>query len=164
MYKAKQLWSTWTEHGPKSARYNNSPSGWFDMNTFNDFFYSYPTEIKQTRRPQGNNRRQFGISYVCRCPKSLWRRQCKVCVLATLQHSSNATLDVALFTDEGCVGKYPYRMEGQCTRQARNSCTKIQLTQGEKQKTEDGLIVMSTLMGVFMGILSPLGTLCVKLL
>nr|CAH7753231.1 unnamed protein product [Callosobruchus chinensis] len=36
------------------------------------------------------------------------------------------------------------------------------LTEGEKQKTEDGFIVISTLMGVFIGILSPLGTLCVK--
>ncbi|KAJ8721086.1 hypothetical protein PYW08_006551 [Mythimna loreyi] len=40
VYKSKQLWSTWTEQGPKEARFNNSPSGWFDMNIFNDWFFT----------------------------------------------------------------------------------------------------------------------------
>lgn len=38
VYKSKQLQCTWTERGPKDTRYNNSPSGWFDMNIFNDWF------------------------------------------------------------------------------------------------------------------------------
>ncbi|VEN52774.1 unnamed protein product [Callosobruchus maculatus] len=38
------------------------------------------------------------------------------------------------------------------------------LTEGDKQKTEDGLLVMSTLTYICVGILSPLGPLTVKLL
>ncbi|VEN58440.1 unnamed protein product [Callosobruchus maculatus] len=44
------------------------------------------------------------------------------------------------------------------------SLSMSRMTNGEKQKTEDGFIVISLLMGVCMGILSPLGPLCVKLL
>ncbi|XP_047027499.1 MFS-type transporter clz9-like [Helicoverpa zea] len=40
VYKSKQLWNTWTENGPKNTRYNCSPSGWFDMNIFNDWFFA----------------------------------------------------------------------------------------------------------------------------
>lgn len=37
-YKAKNLWQTWTENGPKGCRYNATPSGWFDSSTFTDWF------------------------------------------------------------------------------------------------------------------------------
>jgi len=38
VYKAENLWSTWTEGGPKGTRYNRSRSGWFDACCFNDWF------------------------------------------------------------------------------------------------------------------------------
>lgn len=40
VYKADHLWSTWTENGPNGARYNRTRSGWFDTNTFEDWFFS----------------------------------------------------------------------------------------------------------------------------
>ena len=38
VYKAQNLYPTWCEGGPDGTRYNISPSGWFDMNTFADWF------------------------------------------------------------------------------------------------------------------------------
>jgi len=38
VYKAENIWSTWTEGGPKGTRYNRSRSGWFDACCFNDWF------------------------------------------------------------------------------------------------------------------------------
>jgi len=38
VYKAENLWSTWTEGGPKGTRYNRSRSGWFDACCFNNWF------------------------------------------------------------------------------------------------------------------------------
>lgn len=38
VYKSTCLWTTWTEGGPPGIRYNCSPSGWFDMNIFTDWF------------------------------------------------------------------------------------------------------------------------------
>jgi hypothetical protein len=40
VYKAENIWSTWTEGGPKGTRYNRSRSGWFDSCCFNDWFQS----------------------------------------------------------------------------------------------------------------------------
>jgi hypothetical protein len=40
VYKAEALWTTWTEGGPKGARYNRTKSGWFDAVTFEDWFMS----------------------------------------------------------------------------------------------------------------------------
>ena len=37
-YKSEHLWTTWTEGGPQNTRYNRSKSGWFDANTFADWF------------------------------------------------------------------------------------------------------------------------------
>lgn len=34
VYKAENLWSTWTECGPKNTRYNRSKRGWFDLTCF----------------------------------------------------------------------------------------------------------------------------------
>ena len=36
--RAQHLMNTWTEGGPKGARYNRSKSGWFDTVTSNDVF------------------------------------------------------------------------------------------------------------------------------
>ena len=38
VYKAKNMWNTWTEGGPPKTRYNNSKSGWFDKMCFEDWF------------------------------------------------------------------------------------------------------------------------------
>ena len=38
VYKAANMWTTWTAGGPKSARYNRSKSGWFESVSFNDWF------------------------------------------------------------------------------------------------------------------------------
>lgn len=39
-YKAEKIWSTWTENGPVGTRYNRTRSGWFDSNSFEDWFVS----------------------------------------------------------------------------------------------------------------------------
>lgn len=39
-YKSEHLWTTWTEGGPPNTRYNRSKSGWFDANSFEDWFFS----------------------------------------------------------------------------------------------------------------------------
>lgn len=38
VYKADNLWTTWTEGGPPGTRYNRTKSGWFDSRTFADWF------------------------------------------------------------------------------------------------------------------------------
>lgn len=40
VYKSEHLWSTWTEGGPEGCRYNRTKNGWFDMATFEDWFFS----------------------------------------------------------------------------------------------------------------------------
>lgn len=40
VYKAAHLWNTWTENGPAGCRYSVTPSGWFESNTFEDWFES----------------------------------------------------------------------------------------------------------------------------
>jgi len=41
VYKAENMWTTWTENGPENTRYNRSKSGWFDSITFEDWFTSH---------------------------------------------------------------------------------------------------------------------------
>ncbi|CAH2004705.1 unnamed protein product [Acanthoscelides obtectus] len=50
-YKAEHLWDTWTEGGPSNTRYNRSKSGWFDANSFEDWFFT--TVIPALRREEG---------------------------------------------------------------------------------------------------------------
>ncbi|XP_029652014.1 uncharacterized protein LOC115225210 [Octopus sinensis] len=38
VYKAVNLYDTWTFGGPNGARYNRSKSGWFDLQSFSDWF------------------------------------------------------------------------------------------------------------------------------
>jgi len=38
VYKAENMWQSWTEGGPAECRYNRSKSGWFDAVCFNDWF------------------------------------------------------------------------------------------------------------------------------
>ncbi|CAI6346490.1 unnamed protein product [Macrosiphum euphorbiae] len=41
VYKAENMWTTWTENGPENTRYNRSKSGWFDSITFEDWFTTH---------------------------------------------------------------------------------------------------------------------------
>lgn len=38
VYKGQHKWSTWTQNGPRKARYNSTKSGWFDEQTFHEWF------------------------------------------------------------------------------------------------------------------------------
>lgn len=40
VYKAQNLYDTWTENGPPGTRYNRSASGWFDATIFEDWIKS----------------------------------------------------------------------------------------------------------------------------
>ena len=39
VYKSKHLWDTWTYNGPPGTRYANTASGWFESETFSDWFF-----------------------------------------------------------------------------------------------------------------------------
>lgn len=41
VYRAENIWTTWTENGPDGARYNRSKNGWFDTLCFEDWFESH---------------------------------------------------------------------------------------------------------------------------
>ena len=41
VYKATNMWNSWTTGGPPRVCYNRSKSGWFDNVCFNDWFTSY---------------------------------------------------------------------------------------------------------------------------
>lgn len=40
VYRAENMWTTWTENGPEGARYNRTKNGWFDSTSFEDWFQS----------------------------------------------------------------------------------------------------------------------------
>lgn len=50
-YKSEHLWTTWTEGGPANTRYNRSKSGWFDTNSFEDWFFNLLLPV--LRRQEG---------------------------------------------------------------------------------------------------------------
>ncbi|CAH2016663.1 unnamed protein product [Acanthoscelides obtectus] len=96
VYKSKQLWSTWTEHGTKRVRYNNSPSGWFDMNIFNDWFFTQilPRLKKQECPIIGDNlSSHISVDVLKACDQNNIRFVCLP------SHSTHLTqpLDVAFF-------------------------------------------------------------------
>ena len=48
VYKAKNLYESWCQGGPKGTRYNATPSGWFDMYIFEDWFKkSFLAEVRR---------------------------------------------------------------------------------------------------------------------
>ena len=51
VYKAENLWTTWTEGGPDKTRYNRTTHGWFDSATFFDWFTS--VFLYSTRHQKG---------------------------------------------------------------------------------------------------------------
>ena len=51
VYKAINMWNTWTLGGPKGARFNRSKSGWFDAPAFDDWFRSIV--LPWARRKEG---------------------------------------------------------------------------------------------------------------
>lgn len=38
VYKSKHVYDTWTENGPAGATYGSSTSGWFELESFEDWF------------------------------------------------------------------------------------------------------------------------------
>ena len=87
VYKAINMWNTWTLGGPKGARFNRSKSGWFDSPCFNDWFRSIvlPWARKKEGRKViiGDNLSshfspdvitlcdEHNISFVCLVPNSM---------------------------------------------------------------------------------------------
>jgi len=51
VYKATNMYDTWTTGGPSGTRYNRSKSGWFDMHCFSDWFMKIV--IPYTRKLSG---------------------------------------------------------------------------------------------------------------
>lgn len=41
IYRAEQLWTTWTENGPPGSRYNRSKHGWIDLAAFEEWFIAH---------------------------------------------------------------------------------------------------------------------------
>jgi hypothetical protein len=51
VYKSQHLYDTWTSGGPKGARFNRTKSGWFDLETFTDWFLT--TALPQLKKKPG---------------------------------------------------------------------------------------------------------------
>ena len=51
VYKSVHLYDKWVQGGPPGARYNRSKSGWFDENSFNDWFFKMM--LPKLRRQEG---------------------------------------------------------------------------------------------------------------
>lgn len=53
VYRAENMWSTWTENGPQGTCYNRSKNGWFDCACFEDWFESLflPVIHRDTDQP-----------------------------------------------------------------------------------------------------------------
>lgn len=51
-YKAEKIWSTWTENGHPNTRYNRTNSGWFDSNSFEDWFITLMLPILKKQEGQ----------------------------------------------------------------------------------------------------------------
>ena len=51
VYKAEAMWITWTEGGPPKARYSRTKSGWFDIVTFEDWFFT--TVLLRLKKEEG---------------------------------------------------------------------------------------------------------------
>lgn len=52
VYKSGNLYENWTEGGPPGTKYASSPSGWFDMNLFEMWFFKILLpHIMETRKP-----------------------------------------------------------------------------------------------------------------
>lgn len=59
VYRAKFVYHTWVENGPPGARYNATPSGWFDGSVFTDWFKTvyipYARKLPGTKVLIGDN-------------------------------------------------------------------------------------------------------------
>lgn len=52
VYKAENMWTTWTENGPEGTRYNRTKSGWFDSSVFEDWFeFSFLKDVRNDNGP-----------------------------------------------------------------------------------------------------------------
>lgn len=72
VYKADNLWTNWCANGPDGTRYNRTKSGWFDADTFEDWFNSIIIPwAEKTRDPKvliGDNlSSHMNISIISKC-------------------------------------------------------------------------------------------------
>ena len=54
VYKSGKLWDQWIVGGPKNARYGHTLSGWFDANTFIDWFKNIVVPYCKANDPDNN--------------------------------------------------------------------------------------------------------------
>ncbi len=59
VYKATNMYDSWTEGGPPNTVYNRTKSGWFDMETFEDWYFKVPLKYFKTR-PSENKKVLIG--------------------------------------------------------------------------------------------------------
>lgn len=95
VYKAQNLFDTWTKFGPKGTRYNRSQSGWFDANIFEDWV---TTMILPFFENKSGKKMLIGDSLSSHLSLNLIRK----CYEKDIHIPSNSThitqpLDVALF-------------------------------------------------------------------
>jgi len=92
------LWQPWTENDPKGCRYNATPSGWFDSNTFTDWFdKSLVRHLRKTPGEKvviGDNLSSHLSPYVI--DKCKEENICFVCLPPNSAHKTQP-LDIAFF-------------------------------------------------------------------
>ncbi|CAK1578715.1 unnamed protein product [Parnassius mnemosyne] len=93
-YKSDNMWSTWTP----GTRYNRSKSGWFDIRTFEDWFFSL---VLPTLRRQEGKKHLIGDNLSCHINMEVLKA-CKSHNIAFMALPPNSThliqlLDVAYF-------------------------------------------------------------------
>jgi len=98
VYKAVNMHDLWTIGGPKGARYNRTPSGWFDMATFTDWFKKialpYFRKLEGKKVLIGDNlSSHLSVSVIEECEKH------EICFVFLPANSSHLTqpLDVSYF-------------------------------------------------------------------
>ena len=98
VYKATNMWNSWTTGGPPRARYNRSKSGWFDNVSFNDWFTT--VILPWCRRNEGpkviigdNLSSHFSPDIIRFCEKNNIRF---ICLVPNSTHLSQP-LDVAFY-------------------------------------------------------------------
>lgn len=98
VYKAENMWSTWTENGPEGTRYNRTKSGWFDAICFEDWFEStFLPNVRNLDGPKviiGDNLSSHISMYVLKLCEDYNVRL--VCLPPNSTHLTQP-LDVALF-------------------------------------------------------------------
>lgn len=104
VYKSKYLWDTWTMGGPTGSRYSNSVSGWFNTETFSQWFKTVMLPILKKKEGEtaliGDNLsshineevlelcKQHSVKFICLPPNSTHITQpLDVCYFRPLKNS-----------------------------------------------------------------------------